>query len=174
MKQKRMMIVLYGDMNQGKTSTLMQLAINLAGGGTAVANSIHNTFIRKGKYKDGHLIVEYRERLIYIATGGDSWVVCWDNTEFFENNFHNLAIYKVNAAGVKKLSAKDQKTYKEHPSTVVISACRPNEIKNGAIKALHYYSENAISDYVEQLWLRMDDDIDKMANEIQKRIDEFI
>lgn len=178
MKQKRMMIVLYGDMNQGKTSTLMQLAINLAGGGAAVTNSIHNTFIRKGKYWDGRLIIEYKEHLIYIATGGDCWDVCYGNMEFFENEFHNFTIHKVDATGVMKLSAADKHKFKKDNPTpdVVITACRPNGDRYGVIKALHSYNEYSISNYAEQQWIRKqkEDDNNAAAKDIQDRIDIFI
>ena len=179
-----MMIVLFGDVNQGKTSTLMQLAINLVGGSSAVTSSIYSTFFRKGKYWDGRLIIEYKEHLIYIATGGDSWDICYGNAEFFENDFHNLTIHKVDASGVTKLSAADKRKYIKQKPDVVITACRPNGDRYGAIKALHAYSEKALSDYTEQIlsnyaeqqWIRKrkEDDNSAMAKEIQGRIDEFI
>ena len=176
MEQKRIMIVLYGGMSQGKTSTLMQLAINLAGGGPVVTSSIHSTFIRKGKYWDGHLIIEYKGHLIYIATGGDSWEVCSGNTEFFENEFHNLTIHQVDATGVMKMSAADKRKYNKQKPDVVISACRPNGDRYGAIKALHAYSEQALSNYTEQQWIRKqkEDENSATAKDIQDRIDEFI
>lgn len=170
------MIVLFGEVNQGKTSTLMQLAINLAGGGPIVENSIHSTFFRNGKYWDGRLIIEYMEHLIYIATGGDSWDICYGNAEFFENDFHNLTIHKVDATGVTKLTATDKRILKNKKPVVVITACRPNGDRYGAIKALHAHSELNLSRYSEQLWLRKTKEINNttMANEIQKRIDDFI
>ena len=171
------MIVLYGGMGQGKTSTLMQLAINLAGGGIVVTSSIHSTFFRKGKYWDGRLIIEYKEHLIYIATGGDSWDICYGNAEFFEKEFHNLTIHKVDATGVTKLSAADKSKYKkDNNPDVVITACRPNGDRYGAIKALHAYSEQALSNYTEQQWIRKqkEDENSATAKDIQDRIDEFI
>ena len=176
MEQEKMMIVLFGEVNQGKTSTLMQLAINLAGGGPIVASSIRSTFFRNGKYWDGRLIIEYKERLIYIATGGDSWDICYGNAEFFENDFHNLTIHKVDATGVTKLTATDKRIHKKKRPVVVITACRPNGDRYGAIKALHTYSELNISRYSEQLWLRKtkEENDNAMANEIQNRIDDFI
>lgn len=178
MEQKRMMIVLYGGIGQGKTSTLMQLAINLAGGGSIVTSSIHSTFIRKGKYWDGRLIIRYKERLIYIATGGDSWAICRSNTDFFERDFGNLTIYEVDAKGVRELTPEDKKKYKEDKlePDVVISACRPDGDGFGAIKALHAYSECALSNYAEQQWVRKrkEDDNSTMAKDIQDRIDKFL
>ena len=178
MEQKKMMIILFGEMNQYKTSTLMQLAINLAGGGYVVERSINSTFIKDGKYWDGRLIIEYKEHLIYIATGGDSWAICRGNTDFFERDFGNLTIYEVDATGVRELTPADKKKYKEDKPEpdVVISACRPDGDNYGAIKALHAYSECALSNYAEQLWLRKrkEDDNSSMAKDIQDRINEFI
>lgn len=177
MKSKRLFIVLYGARSQGKTSTLMQLAINLAGGSSDVATSINSTFIKKGKYGDGRMILEYKGHFIYIATGGDSWAWSRGNAEFFEGDFRNQTIYEVNATGVRELSNIEKETFSEgKKSTVVVCACRPNGDKYGAIKALHAYNEKAISNYSEQIWLRktLEDDNAAMAKEIQKRIDDFI
>lgn len=178
MEQKRMMIILYGEMGQGKTSTLMQLAIILAGSGSVVESSINSTFIKGGKYWDGRLIIRYKERLIYIATGGDSWAICRGNTEFFESDFGNLTIYEVDAKGVRELTPEDKKKYKEDKlePDVVISACRPDGDNYGAIKALHAYSECALSNYTEQQWIRKQktDDNNATAKDLQDRIDEFI
>jgi len=169
------MIVLFGDVNQGKTSTLMQLAINLVGGSSAVTSSIYSTFFRKGKYWDGRLIIEYKEHLIYIATGGDSWDICYGNAEFFENDFHNLTIHKVDAFGVTKLTAADKLKYVKQKPDVVVTACRHNGDRYGAIKALHAYSEQSLSYYAEQQWIHMQEEDDlTMAKEIQKRINDFI
>ena len=176
MEKKRMMIVLYGEISQGKTSTLMRLAINLAGGGSVVESSIDSTFIKNGKYWDGRLIIKYKEHLIYIATGGDSWAICRGNTEFFESDFGNMTIYEVDATGVRELTPADKHKYSDRIPDVVISACRPDGDGYGAIKVLHAYSEHALSNYAEQLWLRKkkEDDNTTIAKEIQKRIDYFI
>lgn len=175
-EQKRMMIILYGEMGQGKTSTLMQLAIILAGSGSVVESSINSTFIKGGKYWDGRLIIKYKESLIYIATGGDSWAICRGNTEFFESDFGNLTIYEVDTTGVRELTPADKYKYSDRIPDVVISACRPDGDGYGAIKALHAYSEHAIFNYTEQLWLRKkkEDDNTTVAKEIQKKIDDII
>ena len=178
MERKRLLIVLYGAKSQGKTSTLMQLIINLAGGGSVVENSINSTSLKKGKYWDGRMIIKYEGHLIYIATGGDTWGICRGNTDFFESDFGKQTIYEVDATGVIELTSTEKADYskKKKKPIVAVCACRPSGDNYGAIKALHAYYEHALSNYTEQLWIRKkkEDDNITVANEIQKRIDEFI
>lgn len=176
MEDSRMLIVLYGKANQGKTTTLMQLAINLAGGGSVMTNSIKTIFNKRSKINDVRIIIEYNGIYVYIASGGDNWSICKGNTNFFEGQFGNQTIYIKDASGLRPMSVKEKNTIKSHKTKVAISACRPNGDQYGAIKAIHAYNEDHIMDYKEQLWIQKEKAIDStaMAAELQKRIDAFI
>lgn len=177
MKRKLLSITLYGAINEGKTTTLMKLAINLAGGSQVVCDSVNDTFYKNDKCFDGRMIIEYKGHYIYLATAGDYWAICRGNTDFFEGNFQNQIIYVVEATGVRRLSDPEKKDYAENKKpTVVVTACRPDGDSYGAIKALNAYNEKAIYKYAEQIWLRKtkEDNNDAVAKDIQNRIDNFV
>ena len=175
MDYPKQMIVLYGKANQGKTTTLCQLTINLIGNNPEMNKAITALFKRRLKTKDIRIIVGYRGLLIFIATGGDAWNICRSSCEFFEGKFAKKKdIYIVDEKGLRPLTGEEKKNFEGKP-TVAVCACRPYADGNGAIKAIHSYSVGHIMDYLEQVWLKKDgisDDI--MVNELKKRIDEFI
>lgn len=173
-----MLIVLYGKSNQGKTTTLMELAINLAGGGPAMDKSIKAIFNKKSKLNDVRIIIEYKDVFIYIASGGDAWSICKGNTNFFESQFSKQIIYIIDASGLRQMSSEEKISFKMKKSKpkVAICACRPNGDMYGTIKAINAYNEAHIMDYNEQLWIRKDKTFASiaMAAELKKRIDAFI
>lgn len=173
MDNPKQMIVLYGKANQGKTTTLCQLTINLVG--TEMTKAISALFKRHLKTKDIRIIVNYRELLVFIATGGDAWNICRSNCEFFEGKFAKKKdIYIVDSSGVRQLAGDEKKNFEGKP-TVAVCACRPYADGNGAIKAIHSYSVTHIMNYSEQVWLKKDGITnDVMMSKLKRRIDEFI
>lgn len=83
-------IVLYGNSNSGKTSTLQQLIIRLCGGNKltpTVQSAFESTFLTvnshgKRYYKDANVILSYKGQNIFISTGGDTWAKVRGNFEF--------------------------------------------------------------------------------------------
>ena len=76
-----------------------------------------------------------------------------------------LDIYLVNGTSFRALTTKEKGSYKSlvKQARVCISACSPTNLKNGAIKALHAYSETALMSYTRQLWVRSDDKLKQMS-----------
>lgn len=158
-------IILFGDANTGKTTTLMYLASLLAGNGSidkTIQNSIDSCFGVKTKgsgaaikkYEDARLIVEYKGKTILIATGGDSWLVSRNNYDFFTGMYNNLVVvYYVDTTGVKQLSNPEKEKYKRQDHSLSICACRPSGDNYGAIKAIHSYSESYLDNCEQQIWI---------------------
>ena len=164
-------IILYGEANSGKTTSLMKLAAKL--GGRDVAADIDKNFKKGTRYKDARFIVEYKEKLIYIGTCGDTWAACREHTECFAGNYSNKQIFLISGGIVHELSPSEKNTYKTYTLNVCVCACRPSGDGYGAIKALHSYSEKAILEYKQQIWIRKDrdTDCDAQAEELKDIID---
>ena len=166
-------IILYGEANSGKTTSLLKLAAML--GGSGVAAKIENLLKPKTgtRYGDARFIVEYKDKLIYIGTGGDTWAACREHTECFAGNYSNKKIYLISGKTVDPLSPSEKNIYNTRRPDVCVCACRPYGDGYGAIKALHSYSEKAILEYKEQIWIRKDKDIDcdVQADELKDIID---
>lgn len=65
MNKERLLIVLYGDSNKGKTTTLKELVLLLANGGTvcpAMSALLHKLIPPKSKNKDGRFIIEVNNK----------------------------------------------------------------------------------------------------------------
>jgi len=174
---KKMLIVLYGKRNQGKTTTLFNLIEMLSG-------------INPPRNMDGRFIIKYKGHYILIGTGGDSWGICRVNTNFFEGGTDNKTIlwvvYNNNFEQLKGLDEKVKKEYEMIKPSICITSCRPSGDGNGAIKAIHYYVERHNEDYERMLWLRKDGGHEKItkdealrlakikAKEIKDIIDEYL
>lgn len=167
-------IILYGEANSGKTTSLMKLAAKL--GGSGVAAKIDRDFKKGTRYEDARFIVEYKEKLIYIGTCGDTWAACREHTECFAGNYSNKKIYLISGETVDPLPSSEKNTYKTRRPDVCVCACRPYGDGYGAIKALHSYSETSIQKYKQQIWIRKDKDIDcdVQADELKDIIDRHI
>ncbi len=177
--ENKLFIVLYGNRNQGKTTTLMDLVVLLGGGSAALEKALKSALLGKKRYKDARFVIKYNDFIIHIATGGDSWAVCRGNTQFFEgNNNGNQDVYLVSNGSISLMDIPEKKIFKDIHPQVVISACRPNADSYGAIKAIHSYSETHLSDYTEQVWIKRDiakdPDSKKIAKEIKNIIDNFL
>ena len=160
----RTFVVLYGRKNQGKTTALMELIMELVrreGADDKFIANFKSRFLRRNHnraFSDARIIVEYRNVLIFIGTGGDSWEWCRINTDFFECRISGkMDVYYINRNGIKKLDNADENTLRilKEKQVMVISACRPESDGNGAPKALHSYMEKTMLDYSRQIWLRM-------------------
>lgn len=176
--EKKLFIILFGEKNQGKTSTLMRLVIKLGGSGKTIEMEVNRAFLGGKRYKDAHIVIEYKEYIIYVATAGDTWGLCKGNTDFFEGEFGNQHIYLVSGGHLRKMSPIDKTIYKNKKPDVVVSACSHVSDGLGSIKALHTYSENHLLDYNEQIWLKRDisedPDNDLYADKIKDIIDLFL
>lgn len=165
-------IILYGEANNGKTTSLMKLAAIL--GGSGVAAQIDGLFKTKTRYKDARFIVEYKEKLIYIGTCGDTWAASRVNINFFERDYSSkLDVYLISGGTVREYTKAPDETRKPD---VCVCACRPEGDSYGAIKALHSYSETSIQKYKQQIWIRKDKDIDcnVQAKELKDIIDRHL
>ena len=173
-------IILFGKASCGKTTSLMKLAVMLASGGEvspAVKKAVDAEFkIDEKHYKDARFIVEYKGKLAYIGTGGDTWYVCRLNCDFFSGNYNNLTdIYLIDENGVRKLDNETKNSYKGRTPDVCVSACRPEGDGKGAVKAIHSYSEDAIMGYSRQIWVHcMDKEHETQAQELLEIIDRHI
>ena len=103
-------IILYGEANSGKTTSLLKLAAMLGGG--SVAAKIENLLKPKTgtRYGDARFIVEYKDRLIYIGTGGDTWAACREHTECFAGNYSNKQIFLISGKTVGKYTKNAAET----------------------------------------------------------------
>lgn len=166
-------IILYGEANSGKTTSLLKLAAML--GGSGVEAQIENLLKPKTgtRYGDARFIVEYKDKLIYIGTGGDTWAACREHTECFAGNYSNKQIFLISGRTVGKYTKNAAETRKPD---VCVCACRPYGDGYGAIKALHSYSEKAILEYKQQIWICKDRDTDcgAQANELKDIIDSHL
>lgn len=172
-------IILYGRRNTGKTSALIKL-VKLLANNPAVSAGIDGALKnRNGRFKDARFIVEIDGNIILVGTAGDSWGVCRGNADLFEGDYSSLLdIYLVNGTSFRALNTDEKGSYKSmvKQARVCISACSPTNLKNGAIKALHAYSETALMSYTRQLWVRSDDKYQSTAkaNELLSIINEFL
>lgn len=164
-------IILYGEKNVGKTTTLKKLVELLAGGSTAVSTALSGI-------ADGRFVIDYVlngvSHLILISTAGDTWDICRKSGSFFELDFsHGLVVYQVSSTGIVKIKGLNK------VPEICICACSIDERDMGPIKALHQYSEAHLMDYDAQLWIRMKevDDDDKssvMANNLKSLVDAIL
>lgn len=173
-------IILYGWRNTGKTTALIKLVkllVNNPAVSTAIDAVLKN---RNGRFKDARFIVDLDGNIILVGTAGDSWSVCRGNTDLFEGDYSSLLdIYLVNGTSFRALTTKEKESYKSlvKQARVCISACSPKNLKNGAIKALHAYSETALmSSYTRQLWVKSDNKLQSSAkaNELFSIINDFM
>lgn len=152
MKQK-LNIILFGEKNTGKSSVLMMLAAELGGISftSSAWDSKVNRIIYKGKILwDARFVINYNNKLVFIATGGDSWAINTSNYNFFcGQELGRMNIYSIKTGIVKQLTTKETSVYQQSndkPITVApdlsICACRPDGNRRGAIKAIHSYSED--------------------------------
>lgn len=164
-------IILYGKPNKRKTTTLRILAAILAGKGdykdtieASIKASLYKRKGKSGRFIDARIIVEYRNELVFIATGGDSWIVCRENYDFFRGSYSNLMdVYIIDGGGLRALTNSEKNIYKKKAPLISISACRPQGDKNGAIKAIHSYSEVVLNSYRRQIWIKSDSSKDSKA-----------
>ena len=65
-----MNIILYGNKNQGKTTTLVRLAIMLASGGginPLIESQVNRKFKKRKGYKDARFVIEYKEKGEFVV-----------------------------------------------------------------------------------------------------------
>lgn len=184
--ENKFQIVLYGEGNSGKTSTLMKLVEILCGSTPAIIADIATFLSPSGKYRDASFLINYMGHYIIICTDGDSWAICRENCEIFDQDFNtNITIYRASPAGVVKLTGAQKnalnKTIPDIKLDISVSACSPLKDRYGPIKAIHSYSHMRILDScTAQFWLRKTKDSDvsisisTMANKIKGYIDDYI
>ncbi len=158
-KDKMSCIVLYGEKNCGKTSTLSHLIVLLTGGGAFNAN-IARAFERKfpannGFYPDSHHIIHYKrngdgkEACIYVSTNGDTWTVVENNFKFFYGICKgNIEVHQFN--GTEFVKCEPLNRWNPPCPLFCIS---PANFHDGAIQAEHYYLSNTCFDWKRQLWI---------------------
>lgn len=174
-------IILYGKENIGKTSTLMHLTLLLSGIGSTHSawDSKSERFIYKGnKLLDARFAINYKSKLVFIATGGDNWEICKVNYNFFSGIIPgNMKIYGIDkTTGVFEIDNAKFRTNKKEiviVPDISISACRPEGDRYGAIKSVHSYSEDILGKLSQQLWIQKYPDMDSLmlAKKLQSIID---
>lgn len=179
---EKIQLILYGNANTGKTSTLMKLVEILCGSTPAIIADIAGFMWPSGGYKDARFVIEYRDHHVCICTAGDSWVVSSVNCDLFDlMHPGNITVYEASPLGVTKLSARAKSLLNE--PEICVCACRPNGDRYGAIKAIHSYSHKHIVDYSFQFWFRKKEEKDKtkfaaaslaMAEKLKEYIDDYI
>lgn len=73
-----------------------------------------------------------------------------------------------------KIDSGKSSTLMFHHPDITIGACRPSGDRRGAIKAIHSYSEDVISDIASQIWIPRDSENYKtQAQELLDDIDSY-
>ncbi|WP_146739341.1 hypothetical protein [Pseudoprevotella muciniphila] len=174
----RMLMVLYGAANQGKTLELYNLLIALVCGGSispGLAKALSSFKKRNGSYIDNRFVIDYEGAIIVICSGGDTWSICKKNTQVFDASIkHGVIVYRVTSSGIDKMTSSDIESIKKADKPIVcVTACRPSGDAYGAFKVLHAYSEKSIMEYDNQVWLHKKRNISKL-HEMHTIIDNFI
>lgn len=162
MKQdERLGIVLFGESNSGKSSTLMHLIVLLCGGGKlfpTIQAEFEKTFFNKKQnmYRDAEVVVPYQMNdnqciYIYISTRGDTWPIIEDNYRFFYQCIRSLHnVYKFDGTHFVLCKRNDLK--KMHAPQFCINPVSLE--KYGAMQAQHYYQELTAEDWRLVRWIR--------------------
>ena len=163
-----MLMVLYGKENVGKTSTLVYLALLLAGNGIInknLENQVNSKLMNpQGRFDDARFIIECNGKLVLLSTFGDNWAACRINGELFlGTNVKQPTLYRLTANDIILFDSNEKNRYTPKSVDVCVSACRPSGDSFGALKALHNHVEltekaedtNTGDNYEYQLWLRI-------------------
>ena len=175
-KKGKMLIVLSGERNAYKTTSLIktmiamtEIDIDSKDFTNEIKKKTKNANNTKVSYKDARFIVEYKGILIYISTAGDDWQHCNMSMKFFEGKYpRNMLVYKVSNNSIIKLSKQEFFKPENQNPDICICACRPTGDDYGAILAIHSYLERHSDQFGSQLWLRKDKNTtsDEQATEI--------
>ena len=148
------LIILYGNANKGKTSTLFQLLSLIGNKSSSILKTAIATFIQ-GKmkmkpnkgcyYGDARIVITYCGIQIAIATYGDNQKNCEDNMSFFRQEKRgNVPFYFFDGTKFVNSSSKNltinQRKFLEtiHP-TIFISACHEDGI---TLEVMKYCSDH--------------------------------
>ncbi len=154
-------IVLFGESNCGKSSTLQHLIVLLCGGGSrkaSIQNAFENAFYDKNnnRYRDVSVIVHYqtaegKKIPIYVSTDGDNWQMVEDNFRFFYQCV--LKPHKVYEFDGKKFVKIDHEELKAKPRPEI--CINPANITQyGGIQAQRYYQDLTCEDWQGERWIR--------------------
>ena len=182
--RNKMLMILYGKENEGKTSTLVYLALLLAGNGN-IDKNLESKVKRLLKYKnskfeDARFIIECNDKLVLLSTSGDNWAMCRINGEFFQGTYVKLTnVYRLTASDIILLDIDEKNYFASMSADVCVSACRPCGDGFGALKALHNHVEltekaeetNTGDSYEYQLWLRIKPKVPILTiHQVEKRL----
>ena len=154
-KEKMTCIVLFGDMSQGKSSTLNHLIVLLTGGGT-LNTSIQNAFerafpVKNGRYPDSRHIIHFKredgkEAIIYVSTRGDTWEIVEQNFKFFYGiSDGHIDVYQFKGKDFVKCEAK--------PEKLPLFCISPANFRKGAIQAERFFLDNTCLDWKRERWI---------------------
>lgn len=158
-EEKMSCVVLVGEKNCGKTSTLSHLIVLLTGGGTLKANIVkafERAFaVNKTSYVDSHHIIHYKresdgkEACIYVSTNGDTWTVVENNFKFFYGICDgNIDVHQFN--GTEFVKCKPLNTWEPpHP----LFCINPANFHDGAIQAERYFLSQNCYDWKRERWI---------------------
>ena len=147
------LVVLYGGLNTGKTSTLTELLFELTNTSIMAYFNKHmiSTKSKKLQYQDGYYIVEYRGHWIFIATGGDSLEVCENNDDFFDgkpSRGNNYYVIHTNDMQPSTINKSDVAKYQ--PDICVCPCHKDGE----TMLATRYLASKRMKDCLLQCWFQ--------------------
>lgn len=158
-KPSRLMsdIVLFGDGNCGKSTTLHHLIVLLSGGGVlnpSIQVAYEKAFKEptKNHLRDVDVFINYQSEYgtipIYVSTDGDSWPIVEDNFRFF---YHcprtKHKIYEFNGSNFVECIIKK----KPNPQFCISPA---NYNHFGGIQAHRYYLDVTCEDWKRERWIK--------------------
>lgn len=161
MNNNKSIIVLYGNSNVGKTSTLQQMIIRLCGGSKLIP-TIQSAFESKfltvnshGKhyYKDANVILSYKGHNIFVSTGGDTWAKVRGNFEFMRNITDPKNVYVFHNGSFEifeNLKSQEQDMFRECSVFVTAASLSPY----GAFEAAKYFTTGRAGEFHCEAWVR--------------------
>ena len=101
-------------------------------------------------------MIENDGKLYLVATGGDAWVVCRVNCDFFEGKVDgNVLLLRITKTSVDVITNLElREMLKTKVPSFCICACRPSGDGDGPIKAMHYYEEKRWKEYANMIWIQ--------------------
>ena len=159
-------LVLFGEQNTGKSTTLRKLVAKLGNTPPLPSNDIR-------------VIVDYRGKTIYIATYGDTFFQVNNNSAFFQGE---LNCSKVNMVKDGELGEAPSDYFHQMPPEICISASHPDGATVDAGLAFANYKMHLLERYQ---WIRkgksssktneaINADNEAMADKLVDIIDEII
>ncbi len=123
------LVVLEGERNCGKTTTLFEVAKRLAkewqpGCQECCIDAAFGVFVKPDNTRSDIRVILPREdgQYVYLSTFGDTLAVIENNLKFFTNSLdHSLHLYLAHEKGLRRIDWKNGLI--KYPPTVCVTAC---------------------------------------------------